>query len=134
VVREEWRAPAELLLVGDRDVPADACAFMAESELDLDWLVENAAGRPGLRAVIAPHIPSSVVAALSDLGVLVLRADPENWKALSQTRAVGVPAPSAWQNGDILLTTSDASIRVEWLARGRERGAMAQGRAAGGAS
>ncbi|HSC87496.1 MAG TPA: hypothetical protein VLC09_09515, partial [Polyangiaceae bacterium] len=69
-----------------------------------------------------PHVPAGIVALLSDLGVLVLRADAAALRQLDEARDIGVPAPSSWTNGRVPLETETTSrVEVEWLAQGSER-------------
>jgi len=119
--RPTWEGSTELSVVGARTTPTGPSALVTESSEDIQWVVENAAVLPGLRAVIAPHVPTAVVSVLSGLGILVLQADASSLGLLEGARVLQVPAPASWRDGPFVLGAGNAQVPVRWLALGPER-------------
>lgn len=119
--QQEWTDPLELSVTISHEHQERPCAFVAESIEDIQWLVDNSASLPHLRAIVAGHIPSALVSILSGLGVLALRADASTLKRLVQVKTLKVPARASWQGSALSLSAEDAQFDVEWLARGAER-------------
>ena len=75
-----------------------------------------------VRAVLAPFVPSSVVAALASEGIATFVADERALASIKRQKALTFPAPSQW--GDTVELVADApplEISVSWLATGLER-------------
>lgn len=121
-----WQTETSLPLLGRRQAPSEPSAVLATTLEDVQWAAQAAGNGSGLRAIIAPHIPSATVCMLTGLGVLALRADEATLAALEAQRRVVIPAPSGWSNGEIQLRAGDHAVRVTWLARGAEREWIAQ--------
>jgi hypothetical protein len=126
-----WRSAETLPLVAKRSTPSVPSALVLSSLDDVRWVARRAPELSGkVRAVIAPHIPSGIVALLAGTGILALRAEPEALAALQGQASLGVPAPSEW-NGDGRLSVSADGKAVElmFLAVGPEREWTASGSA-----
>jgi aconitate hydratase len=126
-----WRSAETLPLVAKRGTPSVPSALVLSSLDDVRWVARRAPELSGkVRAVIAPHIPSGIVALLAGTGILALRAEPEALAALQGQTSVGLPAPSEW-NGDGRLSVSADGKPVElmFLAVGPERDWTAAGSA-----
>jgi aconitate hydratase len=109
---------------GQADV-AVVCATLDEVR-DLAERAPEIAG--SVRAVLAPYIPSGLVALLSAAGVVALRFDAAAAKALKAQKSIALPAPSQWAERDATpVQVGTAKLAVTWLAQGPER-AWAQGR------
>jgi aconitate hydratase len=81
-----------------------------------------------VRAVLAPYIPSSLVALLSAAGVAALRVDAAAAKSLKGNKSIALPAPSQWAEHDATtVQVGTARLPITWLAQGPER-AWATGR------
>jgi aconitate hydratase len=75
-----------------------------------------------VRAVLAPYIPSGLVALLSAAGVAALRFDETAAKALKGHKSIALPAPSQWAERDVTtVQVGTAKLPVTWLAEGHER-------------
>lgn len=75
-----------------------------------------------VRAVIAPYIPSGLVALLSAAGIAALRVDAATAKKLEGQKSIALPAPSQWAERDVTTVTAGATkLPVTWLALGAER-------------
>jgi aconitate hydratase len=78
-----------------------------------------------VRAVIAPFIPSGVVAVLSGVGIAAIQIDLAAVKALKETkgaRAIALPAPAQWaEKQATTVPIGGAKVPLTWLALGVER-------------
>ncbi len=75
-----------------------------------------------VRAVLAPYIPSALVALLSAAGIAAIRLDADQAKLLIGEIAIALPAPSQWPERRVTMVTAGASaLSVTWLALGAER-------------
>jgi aconitate hydratase len=89
--------------------------------------VRDLAGRApeiaqAVRAVLAPYIPSSLVALLSAVGIAALRLDPAVAKALKGQKTIALPAPSQWSERQATtISVGAAKLPLTWLALGAER-------------
>lgn len=85
-------------------------------------------------AVLAPFIPSGLVALLSGLGVAALEIDAAAAKALGEgklAKSIGLPAPSEWSERQTTsITAGSAKLPLTWLALGVERAWAIAGTAA----
>lgn len=121
-----WQTETSLPLLARRQAPREPSAVLATTLEDVRWAAHAAGSGGGLRAIIAPHIPSATVCMLTGLGVLALRADEAALAALEAQGRVTIPAPSRWSNGEIQLLAGDHAVRVTWLAKGAERDWLAR--------
>jgi aconitate hydratase len=89
---------------------------------------EHPVDRMGVRAVIAPFIPSNIVSALAAEGIAAFSADAGNHKALKGQKSIALPAPAQW--GDVVAATSGkGKVDLAFLAIGAERGWVLAGTA-----
>jgi aconitate hydratase len=73
---------------------------------------------PSVRAVVAPFIPSGIVAVLSGLGIAALRVDAGASASLAGTATL----PASWPEREpATVQVGDASVPLQWLARSHER-------------
>jgi aconitate hydratase len=144
-----WKAPATLDLVetvpprqssafavapaAQPPAPDDASKGTALLLATLDE-VRAAAERPadlaGVRAVIAPFIPSSIASALAADGIAAFSADENAHKALKGQKVLSLPAASQWAD-TVPATTPKGKVDLGLLAVGPERGWLLAGTARG---
>jgi homoaconitase/3-isopropylmalate dehydratase large subunit len=119
-----WQGAAQTLpLVVRRDRPETPSALVLDSLDDVRWVARRASELcPTVRVVIAPHIPSGVVALLAGTGILALRAAPDAIRVLQGQPSVGLPAPSEWNGGPTFnVSAGGKALELTWLALGPER-------------
>jgi aconitate hydratase len=76
----------------------------------------------GVRAVLAPYIPSSLVALFSAAGIAAIRVDVAAVKGLKGQKQIALPAPSQWPERQATTVVVGASkLLLTWLALGAER-------------
>jgi aconitate hydratase len=147
-----WKAPASLDLVQGVPArrpaiaPAPAASTPPAAEdgepkgfaLLLATLdeVRAATERPndlaGVRAVIAPFIPSSIVTTLAADGIAALSADVDAHKALQGQKSITLPAALSWGDS-VAAATANGKVDLGFLAVGAERGWVVAGTARGAA-
>jgi aconitate hydratase len=75
-----------------------------------------------VRAVLAPYIPSALVALLSAAGIAAIRLDAAAAKGLKGQKTIALPAPSQWRERQATTVSVGAStLPLTWLALGSER-------------
>jgi aconitate hydratase len=75
-----------------------------------------------VRAVLAPYIPSSLVALLSAAGIAALRLEPAAVKGLKGQKTLALPPPSHWPERQATpVAAGSTKLFLTWLARGDER-------------
>jgi aconitate hydratase len=75
-----------------------------------------------VRAVLAPYIPSSLVALLSAAGIAALRLEPTAVKGIRGQKTVVLPPPSHWpERQATLVAVGSSKLPLTWLAQGEER-------------
>jgi aconitate hydratase len=118
-----WQGAETLPLVVRRDRPEQPSALVLDTLDDVRWVARRATELcPTVRAVIAPHIPSGVVALLAGTGILALRAAPDTLRVLQGQASVGLPAPSEWNGGRTFsVSAGGKALELTWLALGPER-------------
>jgi aconitate hydratase len=126
-----WRSAETLPLVAKRSAPAVPSALVLASLDDVRWVARRAPELSSkVRAVIAPHIPSGIVALLAGTGILALRAEPDALAALQGQASLGLPAPSEWNGDGRLRVSADGkAVELTFLAVGPERDWTASGSA-----
>jgi aconitate hydratase len=131
--REAASSPAGAVsLAGNgRAGVAVVCATLDEVR-DLSDRAEEIAR--SVRAVLAPYIPSSLVAIFSAAGIAAIRLDAGAAKGLKGQRTIALPAPSSWpERKATAVAVGTGELPLTWLALGAER-AWATGAARGGAT
>lgn len=107
----------------DRDV-AVLCATLDEVR---DLFARTGEVGHALRAVIAPYIPSALVALFSAAGIAAIRTEGDGAEQLKEHKAIVLPAPARWpERGPAILTVGGASVSLTWLALGAERAWVTQ--------
>jgi aconitate hydratase len=77
---------------------------------------------PSVRAVLAPYIPSALVALLSAAGIAAIRLEAAAVKGLKGQRTIALPAPSQWpERGTTTIAVGSTKLPLMWLALGAER-------------
>ena len=74
----------------------------------------------GVRAVIAPFIPSGIVSALAADGIAAFSADANAQKALEGEASIAFPAAPQWGD-NVTVTTPKGRVDLAYLAIGAER-------------
>ncbi len=135
-----WRTAASLEIVAT--IPARGAAFGtkgagsraaagAEGETQGTALVlstldqvraatEHPGELTGVRAVIAPFIPSGIVSALAADGIAAFSADANAQKALEGEASIAFPAAPQWGD-NVTVTTPKGRVDLAYLAIGAER-------------
>jgi aconitate hydratase len=77
---------------------------------------------PAVGAVLAPYIPSALVALLSAAGIAAIRLDAASAKGLRGQRTIALPPPSQWpERAAATIVVGPTKLPLTWLARGPER-------------
>jgi aconitate hydratase len=98
---------------------AVVCATLDEVR-DLSSRADEIA--PAVRAVLAPYIPSGLVALFSAVGIAAIRLDSSAVKGLRGQRTIALPGPSVWlERQAITVTVGTSKLPLTWLALGAER-------------
>jgi homoaconitase/3-isopropylmalate dehydratase large subunit len=75
-----------------------------------------------VRAVLAPYIPSALVALLSAAGIAAIRLDAPVAKRLKGQKTIALPAPGQWaERQATTVSVGAAKLPLTWLALGAER-------------
>lgn len=136
-----WSAAQTLELVdgaelaGSADGSTNGRGPVAVVCATLDEVRDLAARAPevshAVRAVLAPYIPSGLVALLSAAGIAAIRLDAAGAKRLKGQKTIALPAPGLWaERQATTVSVGAAKLPLTWLALGAERG-WATGGAAG---
>jgi aconitate hydratase len=130
--RRAWRAAQTLDLVesvalaGAMAASANGHGALAVVCASLDEVRDLAARAPEIahtvRAVLAPYIPSPLVALLSAAGVAAICIDSPVAKRLKGQKTIALPAPAQWaERKATTVTVGTAQVPLTWLAQGAER-------------
>jgi aconitate hydratase len=104
----------------DGTAPADGIALVLSTFDEVRAVAERASELSGVRAVVAPFVPSAAVALLASEGIAVFSIDAAALEALRGQKSVALPPPDKW--GDtVQAAAGPAKIDVAWLAIGTER-------------
>jgi homoaconitase/3-isopropylmalate dehydratase large subunit len=77
---------------------------------------------PSVRAVLAPYIPSGLVALFSAAGIAAIRLEAAGLDEIQGQTAIALPALSHWpERKPITVVVGKAKILLTWLALGAER-------------
>ena len=86
---------------------------------------------PGVRAVLAPFIPSGAVSLFSGVGIAALRFDAAAAKAFKGLRTIALPAPGQWSEKEPTVVALSGGpspkVTLTWLALGPERAWVSAG-------
>jgi aconitate hydratase len=127
-----WRTAQTLELVHGAQFdptagrPANGHAGVAVMCATLDEVREFASRAsdiaPSVRAVLAPYIPSSLVALLSAAGIAAIRFEEAAVEELTGQRVIVLPGPSQWaERQATAVTVGGGKLPLTWLALGEER-------------
>jgi aconitate hydratase len=102
--------------------PATDHALLLGSVDEVRRAAMQASADGHLRAVIAPFIPSGLVAMFSGAGVLALSADVPTLRSLKGQKTVALPPIGPGTDGpQIFVTAGKSRFALSWLAIGLER-------------
>src|SRR5262245_40881249 len=102
------------------DVTAGGLALVLSTLDEVRAAVERSAELEDVRAVVAPFVPSTAVAALASEGIATFALDAATLDAIKGQKSLALPAPTQW--GDTVpLTFGKSRVEVAWLATGVER-------------
>jgi aconitate hydratase len=73
-----------------------------------------------VRAVVAPFVPSSAVAAFASEGIAAFTVEPSQLDHLRSQKSIELPAPAQWGK-TVSTNVGSKTIEVAWLATGAER-------------
>jgi aconitate hydratase len=124
-----WRAAQTLELVEGSAFESHAANGRAGVAVvcgTLDEVRDLAARAPeiahAVRAVLAPYIPSALVALLSAAGIAAIRLDAVAATTLKGHKTIALPAPSQWSEREATtITVGGVKLPLTWLALGAER-------------
>jgi aconitate hydratase len=130
--RSAWRAAETLDIVdgasfaGSTSASANGHGGIAVVCATLDEVRDLAARAPeiahAVRAVLAPYIPSALVALLSAAGVAAIRVDATVVSRLKGQKTIALPAPGQWaERRATTVSVGAAELPLTWLALGAER-------------
>jgi aconitate hydratase len=121
-----WNGGANLELV--EGVPASSAWPTSDFALLLSTLDEVrqvgslATGEGALKAIIAPFVPSGLVAILAGAGILALSADAATLKSLKGQKTIAIAPVTSSTDGTVAITTQNKTkVNLAWLAVGIER-------------
>lgn len=107
--------------------PAATAAPVADRTLLLSTLdevrlvAERPLDRAGVRAVIAPFIPTGYVSLLASEGIAAFSADPREIEGARGQKTIAFPPLARWGN-EVATTAGKARLNLVWLASPAERG------------
>ena len=120
-----WKGPQTLDLVDAADGLALNGKMVAVVCTTLDEVRQLAVRAPDVasvvRAVLAPFIPSGLVAVFSGLGIAAIQYDPATAKGITKG-TIALPPPAQWgERAATSIAHGGARIPMRWLALGAER-------------
>ena len=128
-----WKAAETLEIVDGAAFAASRATWADKKDLavvctTLDQVRHFASQGPDVtgqvRAVLAPFIPSGLVALLSAAGIAALQLDAAAAKGLREEKSLALPAPSRWNAGRTatVVPAGKSKVALTWLASLVERG------------
>ncbi len=98
---------------------AVVCATLDEVRRLASRAVEVA---PTVRAVLAPFIPSGLVAVFSGVGIAAIQLDAATARGIRAHKSLVLPAPALWAEREATtVQLGGAKVPMTWLALGAER-------------
>jgi len=95
-------------------------ALVLRSLDEVRAVVERTIDLTSLRAVVAPFVPSTAVAALASEGIATFEVPESSLEAIKNNKNLSLPEPTAW--GDkVQAIVGEQKIEMTWLATGSER-------------
>jgi aconitate hydratase len=99
---------------------SEGYALLLSTLDEVRTVVEHPSARSSVRVVMAPFVPSGVVAALASEGIASFELSEDALKAAKGQKSVLLPAPAQW--GDTVSASfGKTKVQVSWLATGVER-------------
>lgn len=95
-------------------------ALVLQSVEEVRAAAESMIELPNLRAVIAPLIPSAIVALFASEGIAAFSANAATIETLAKEKTLTLAEPSQWSD-KVRVTVGDQTIDLGWLAIGLER-------------
>ncbi|MDI1444789.1 aconitase family protein [Polyangium sp. 6x1] len=112
--------PAEVQATPGGPPIAGGVVVVLRSLDEVRAVVEKTIDLPALRAVVAPFVPSTAVAALASEGIATFEVPPASLDGLKGQKSLSLPEPAAW--GDkVGAVVGEQTIEMTWLALGAER-------------
>ena len=119
---QPWDSELSLEVISERNSAEEPSALVLENLDDVRWAARAAtAMSPHLRAVIAPHIPTSMVPLFSGLGVVVLIGDADTVQPLRKQKCLTVASPKSPTGPTLAVSAGSVKYELNWLALGAER-------------
>jgi len=104
----------------NKPAASEGWALLLSTLDEVRAVVESPVARKSVRAVMAPFVPSGVVAALASEGIASFELSDSALQAARGQKSVALPAPTQW--GDTVSASFGKSkVDVAWLATGVER-------------
>jgi aconitate hydratase len=120
-----WRGAQTLEVIDGSSLPRLNGKMVAVLCATLDEVRQLAVCAPdvaaSVRAVLAPFIPSGLVAVFSGVGIAAIQVDAANAKGLKGQKTIALPAPSQWPEGQAAVPLGPSKVPLTWLALGVER-------------
>lgn len=86
-----------------------------------------------VRAVLAPFIPSGLVALFSGVGIAAIQFDLSSSKGMKNQKSMQLPPPSSWpEKESTSVAFGPLKVALTWLAAGAERSWASNGTASSG--
>lgn len=99
---------------------AEGWALLLSTLDEVRAVVESPVARKSVRAVLAPFVPSGVVATLASEGIASFELSDSALQTAKGQKSIALPAPTQW--GDTVAASFGKSkVEVAWLATGVER-------------
>jgi aconitate hydratase len=95
-------------------------ALLLESLDEVRAFAEQPLAREGIRAVVAPLVPSQAASALAAEGIAAFSVDEAGLKAAKGQKTLALPPPSKWSQA-LVGTFGKAKVSLVWLAKGPEQ-------------
>jgi aconitate hydratase len=105
---------------GDGSSAPSGVALVLSTLDEVRSMSERSGELSGVRAIMAPFIPSAAVALLASEGIATFTIDAASMEAVKGQKLVALPAPAQW--GDTVQATfGPTKLDITWLAIGAER-------------
>lgn len=121
-------APARPAAPSGDNGEAKGTALLLSTLDEVRAATERPSDLAGVRAVIAPFIPSAIVATLAADGIAAFRADEDAHRALQGQKSISLPAGTQWGDS-VAAATPAGKVDLGFLAVGAERGWVVAGTA-----
>ncbi len=107
-------------LEATNSAPANGIVLVLATLDEVRTASQRFVSTPGLRAIVAPFIPSDAVSALASEGIACFGIGEDDFSAIKGQRSLSLPAPTQW--GDTVAATfGKVKAQLTWLAVAAER-------------